>query len=375
MDDEVRMIKETAHAFVVRELKPIVEKIDAYPDIPFQEDLIHKTGQLGFLSIALPEPLGGSGKGIREMSIVIETIAEELAGFAALILIHSLAQQIIFMGGDKRGQRRWLSVDPKSGSSPLLCFPAYIHPSDCGNGVIAIPDKTGYQLNGILEFVPVAPVAQGFVIPARKEREGGELLLFILPKKLKGLKINEPLIPLGLRACPVADVEFHSCHTPRNTIIAGGKEAEDLLCREINRFFGPVMAISAGILAGSVDTALKYARERYQGGKQIIDHPQIRMMLAKMVVEKEVALLCMERLCQLEDQEVSLDMGQSKALLVQGADGAVRATTDGVQILGGYGYMEDYGQERRMRDAKQAQGLLGRNDLIRLELIREMIER
>jgi alkylation response protein AidB-like acyl-CoA dehydrogenase len=131
-----------------------------------------------------------------------------------------------------------------------------------------------------------------------------------------------------------------------------------------NVFSGPVAALCAGICGGSLKKAVAYVKERRQGGRMLAEYSQVQMMIAGMASRYEKARVAAERL----SESGGLRDAEDIALFISARDGVARAVQDGVQLLGGYGYMEDYGQERCMRDAKQAQMMLGRDDLRRLDM-------
>jgi alkylation response protein AidB-like acyl-CoA dehydrogenase len=166
--------------------------------------------------------------------------------------------------------------------------------------------------------------------------------------------MSEPIATLGMRGCPVADVFFDRTIVPKDAMVADADEALDRVARWAR---GPAVAISAGVLARSLETASEYARARIQGGGPIVDHHEVRRLLAGLMADLAFCRDAMHRLCgEAPEPEASLAFAEAKRR-------AAHATVDGVQILGGNGYMEDYFQERGMRDAKQAQALFGRADL------------
>jgi len=131
-------------------------------------------------------------------------------------------------------------------------------------------------------------------------------------------------------------------------------------------------AISAGIMKGSLDEALNYTREREQGGRSIINWSEVKMILGNMAIRSKAADMCVAETCQGIEAKIH-DWGIysiSTALIVH--EMACEVVTDGVQILGGYGYMKDFGQEKRYRDARQVQALLGSAPIKKLALIDEI---
>jgi alkylation response protein AidB-like acyl-CoA dehydrogenase len=136
----------------------------------------------------------------------------------------------------------------------------------------------------------------------------------------------------------------------------------------------PAAAISLGIMEGSFKEALAYAGERYQGGRNIVDWSGVRMKLAEMAIQIDVARSCLSGICSACDAASPDGNGAAVAAAIHISDMACSATSEGVQLLGGNGYMKDYGQEKRMRDARQARSLLGMSGLKKMKYIERIIE-
>ena len=128
-------------------------------------------------------------------------------------------------------------------------------------------------------------------------------------------------------------------------------------------------AMSWGIMKGSFAEALEYSEGRFQGGRRIVDWSEVRIILAGMAVKIKTAEAIISRTCQAVDNEEPgwQAVARSAALKIQA--NACDLTTDGIQVLGGVGYMKDFGQEKRFRDAKHIQSLLGMVPMKKLRLI------
>ncbi|MFW6197351.1 MAG: acyl-CoA dehydrogenase family protein, partial [Myxococcota bacterium] len=194
------------------------------------------------------------------------------------------------------------------------------------------------------------------------EGAGGEVGLILLDASTPGLRIHEPLRTLGMRGNPVADVVLDRVRVEPWRLLS--RDGRRLLRQEHDRLRDAVAALCAGVVASSAEAAIAYARERYQGGCFIIEHPEVRRMISELVADRDQCLDAVEQLAT-----GGLPEPRATHLFLNAKEAAARATCDGVQLLGGYGYMEDYGQERRMRDGQQARALLGRPDVLRQEVI------
>jgi alkylation response protein AidB-like acyl-CoA dehydrogenase len=131
-------------------------------------------------------------------------------------------------------------------------------------------------------------------------------------------------------------------------------------------------AMNAGILHGVYNEALAYSQKREQGGRPIVNWSEIGMMLASISVKADVAAMCVHQSCmELEQKNRGYEPRVSAAAL-HVAELTCDATSDGIQSLGGYGYMKDYGQEKRYRDARMVQALLGAVPFKKLDIIRQV---
>lgn len=370
-DEETRMIEKMVSRFAVEELYPIKEEADHYPMSSFPKKQFGKLCELGVLSLTMPERYGGTGKGMNALGVVLNSISRVYASFAGIILAHAVAQQMILDGDNDDLKKGWLSVDTSTGMPPILAYPIYLDVNSCIDEISVSAKGSNYTLNGGVEFIPNLPIAKAVILTVKPDNEKK---LFVLPVDSKGSEISGPVLTLGLRSNPVADLNLSEVELSRSDLIAEGQTADRLLTDTLFSFMGPVCAIASGIIEGCFNEAYEYALERYQGGKQIIDHQQMRMLLSNIRIDMESAKLAMQTLCEEAESGNSLNSARAKSMFIRALDGAARATTDGVQLLGGYGYMEDYGQARRMRDSKMVQMMLGRNDILRLDIMERHIQ-
>jgi alkylation response protein AidB-like acyl-CoA dehydrogenase len=132
-------------------------------------------------------------------------------------------------------------------------------------------------------------------------------------------------------------------------------------------------AMSAGIMKGSFSEAFEYTKGRQQGGREIINWSEVRMILATMALAVTNAEMLISRTCQAIDSSEKGWQACSRAAAITIQESATQVTTDGIQLLGGVGYMKDFGQEKRFRDAKHIQALLGIAPMKKLKFIEKMI--
>jgi len=367
-DEELKSFWELGERFAKKELAPKALELDRYPHSQFNASALKAAAEIGLFNLTLPEFLGGSGQGVTALSVILSSLASADASFGAVVFIQIFAQSAIVKWAKKEIAEKYLKT-----KAPRLCaFPIYAPPTDLPLEVKALKESSGYLLTGEISSLALAPVAEIMIIPAEVQGSG-EASFFIVEKNSSGVKVSEPVLGLGLHNCPVADVELKGVKVPLENLLGGEGQAGDSYPEFYALFGGALASLSLGVLIGSFRTAKSFAEERYQGGKQIIDHDQVRMMLANMALLIETG----ETICLNASQAVDQGKGLTQAFAggIFLADVVTRATTDGVQCLGGYGYMHDYGQEKRMRDAKQIQAMFGPSPLKRLELLETILRR
>jgi alkylation response protein AidB-like acyl-CoA dehydrogenase len=361
--DELKHFEDLAERFARKELEPKSLELDYYPHTPFNQAALEAASGIGLLNLTLPEAFGGSGQGMTALALILAGLAQADASFAAVIFAQALAQAAITKWATQDVAEKLLKI--REAAKPLLfALPLYAPPADIPLDVKADKNDQGYVLDGNLSDMFLAQVADRLIIPAEVQGSG-RASFFSIEKQSPGVNLSEPVISLGLHNCPIADVTLQGVEAGPENILGSEGQAGDEYPGLCAQFGGPYAAISLGVLTGSYKAALSFAKDRYQGGKQIIEHDQVRVMLANMTLLIDISKAACMRACREADSGGDLNAALAAGIFV--TDAVTRATTDGVQILGGYGYMHDYGQEKRMRDAKQVQAMFGPSPLKRLE--------
>lgn len=346
--DDPELLSHSMKRFAARELEPRLQDIEHGAGLP--REVVDGLAALGLLQLDAAD--GGLGL----LATALQSLSRTTAAPAALLLSHAVARQLLVDSEATNGSSK---VRALAVSEPhLLAYPLYAEAAST-TGELEVQRLDGdVLLDGRAELVVGAPIADLLVLPVT-DRE-----VVVLDRETPGMRIDTPLMTLGMRGCPVADVWLERVRVPRERCLPVAVE------RVARRFRGPAAAIAAGLVERSLETATSYALERYQGGTSIIAHQQVRAMLTRLLADSAACRDAARRLSQ-----ESLAEHEAMALFIDTKERATRATVDGVQLLGGYGYMEEYGQERCLRDARQAQCLLGRTDVQRQALASDWLER
>lgn len=344
MNDELALIEESVHRFALQTVAPALERLSHFPLGEAPPDFVPGLADLGLLA------LGDSD--VEVLSVALSALSRVAAAPAAMVLANAAGL------GLTRAARPEAAAVSRDTSAPFA-FPLYAEAGLVDDAPALHRDGPEPRLDGVAELVVNAPIAESLVLPVR---DGETVSVVLLDPRAAGVSVGPPLLTLGLRGAPTADVTLRSVQVPAERILA--TDAGALLRKVATRLAGPTAAMAAGILESSLDAALGYARERYQGGQLIIEHQEVKRLLARMLEDHALCREAMAAACRGTESDP-----RRMALVLRAKERAARATCDGVQLLGGYGYMEDYPVERCMRDAKQVELVFGRTEWARQELV------
>jgi alkylation response protein AidB-like acyl-CoA dehydrogenase len=323
LDDERRMLLESVADYRKAVLDETAREMDESPASGKVEEAWKKAGSLGLASALVSEEGGGQGMDARSFSLVLCELARSSAGFASLMLSHNLALWAL----EKAGRGVVVKTLGQGEGSAALAWPF----SELDGG-------------GRSAFVPGGSTARLVVFLS----SAGEL--FSAQPDGESVSLTEIEYPMGLRAARPAALSIKNL----SDLEASGRLSDELSDELEGGLLLGMAALSLGLVRRAHENAHAYASERYQAGDLIINHQQIRLMLAEMLVGLEAGEAALNQAAESGGTGMPR-VAACRAAKVFAADRAMAATLDGVQIHGGYGYMRDYGMERLMRDAKYCQ--------------------
>ncbi|HOD14489.1 MAG TPA: acyl-CoA dehydrogenase family protein [Spirochaetota bacterium] len=361
---ERQAFADLAKDFSAKKLAELREEHDRYPFGELFTDAIRDAGIIGLYGINLPVDYGGVGMNAAMVAVIVEKLSEVDASMAGIVFANAAALEIIGEGAAAKNSGDIYTSTDRFGTAPLA-FQSFAAPNESD-----MPDAdAGGSLTGTAAYLTLGNIADFAVVPARNSGKQG-FSYYLADLKNRNVRISKPVVSLGLHSCPSVDVTFEGI--PARLIGMQG-EGDRYFNAMRDRMSICAAAMSVGLMKGSFKEALEYAADRYQGGRQIIDWGQVRMMLANMAVLARTGESCLANACrELDDTAPGWEQTATAAAIHLG-ELANRATTDGVQLLGGNGYMKDYGQEQRMRDARQVQSLLGNALFRKMDFIGHII--
>ena len=346
-----------ARTFAQRSVRPVVETYERQPEAGFPWAVVQQGEGMGLPLMTVPEAWGGPGMDLVAAGVALEEVAAVCPGFATLFAASLWGIAPLVLAADEIRGRRLLETPPAEEAAAWLA--ALVAPEVGRTPTVrAVREGEGYRLDGEATFVFNGGVATLYTLFA--EADGG-LICAALPAGSPGLRIGPPIAKLGLQVAPAGDLTFEGVWVPEENLLARPGDAEVLLRRVEAWRQGLIGAVAVGILRAVLQEATAYAQERRQGGRLIVHHHAVADLLARMRVGLEAARAVVYR--ALGEPE---DLDGALLARLYATDAACAATTDGVQVLGGYGYMADYPVEKRMRDAHQLALIGGSNGRLRL---------
>lgn len=362
MNEELKAINDLAADFAKAELAAHTIEHE-FPYARPVTGLIHRAAETGLFGVTLPGEWGGIGLDAAALASMVQTISEVDAGLAAMLVTHAAALEVVAAAAeaDAAGGRTAYERLTNAGGA-ALAFQSYAAPDETE---LAIVTGAGEPvLSGKLGLVVLGGFARFAVVPAARAGER-RYSYYLLDLAGAGVTKSSPVLTLGLQAAQAVDVTL----TNAPAMLLGAEGQGEVYFRRMQAQMSlPAAALSLGILDGSFKAAVDYGRQRSQGLRNIIDWSGVRMKLAEMAVQVEIGRGLLRGL----ETAQAPRAGVAAALHV--SELACNGTVEGVQLLGGNGYMKDYGQEKRMRDARQARSLFGMAAQKKLKIMETLLE-
>jgi alkylation response protein AidB-like acyl-CoA dehydrogenase len=334
----------------------------------FPRETVRLLGKTGLLGLPYPEELGGGGQPYEVYLQVLEEIAANWLTVAEAISVHVMSCYPLATFGSDEQRRRWLPdmiggdllgayalSEPQAGSDPA------------GMTTKAVRQGDEYVLYGTKAWITHAGVADFYTVMART----GEVSCFLVDGKSEGLSAAERERTMGLTGSPVAQLRFDDVRVPAERLIGNEGNGLKFALSALDSGRLGIAACAVGLAQGALDEAVRYARERKQFGRPIIEFQGMEFLLADMAAAVESARATYLEAARRRDRGLPFSRQASIAKLVA-TDAAMKVTTDAVQVLGGAGYTRDFPAERYMREAKVLQIFEGTNQIQRMVIGRHL---
>ena len=376
LTEEQILIQKTARAFADNELAPGVVERDDKKIWP--KEGVKQMGELGFMGMMVDPKWDGGGMDSISYTIAMEEISRVEASSGVVMSVNnSLVCYLLEKFGSDFLKEKYLK--PLASGKKLGAF-SLSEPqsgSDASNmRTIAKKEGDHYIISGTKNWVTNGINSNYVILFAVTEKGIGYkgVSCFIVEKGWDGLETGKPENKLGIRASDTCELYFDNVKVPVENLI--GKEGEGFTIALVILDAGRIGIASQaiGIAQASLNASVSYSRERIQFGKPIAKNQAIQFKIADMAMEIEAARLLIRQAAWKKDQKQNYGHIASMAK-VYASEVAMRASTQCVQIHGGFGYMRESGIERLMRDAKITQIYEGTSEIQRIVIARELLKK
>ena len=374
LSEEQLLIKKTAKEFAKNELlSGAIERDDKKI---WPEAQIKKMGDLGFMGMMASSKYNGGGMDTVSYAIAMEEISAVDASAAVIMSVNnSLVCYLIEHFGDDFQKEKYLAKLTTGQKLGAFSLSEPQSGSDASNmNTTAIKSDDFYILNGTKNWVTNGIHSDFVLVFAMTEKGIGHkgISCFIVEKEFEGFECGKPEEKLGIRSSDTCELYFDNVKVPKENMI--GKEGEGFKIALATLDGGRIgiAAQAIGIAVSSLNNSISYSKDRHQFGKPISSNQGIQFKLADMAMEIEAARLLIWKAAWAKDNHHNFGVLASMAK-VYASEVAMRASTQCVQIHGGYGYIKETGVERLMRDAKITQIYEGTSEIQRVVIARSLL--
>jgi len=373
--EEQGALVDTAREFTRKEVIPRAAHHDETGEFP--REIFKKAWDTGLMNIEIPEAYGGLGGSCLDNCLVQEEVAFGCSGINTSLSANSLGATPLLVAGTDAQKKEYLS---RLTSELLFCAYACSEP-DAGSDVAGMRTRVtrhgdDYVINGQKRWITNGGVANFYTMfatfdPAMKHKG---IACFVIDANTPGLSVGRKEDKMGQRASNTTDVIFEDCKVHKSALVGSEDGGFKVAMKTFDRSRPWIAAGAAGVIRRSMEESRAYALERKTFGVPIAQHQAVQFMLAEMAISYEATrLLCHKAAWQVDRGDLSaITSAYAKAY---GADAAMRAATDAVQIFGGYGYTKEYPVEKLMRDAKLLQIYEGTSQIQRVVIARNLLGR
>ena len=373
--EEHELVRNTARKFAEKHLKPGVIERDENAEFPFEQ--VKMMGELGFMGVMVPERWNGAGMDTISYTLIIEELSRVDASAGVIVSVNnSLVCQIFVNYGNDWQKETYLTNLASGEQLGAFSLSEPQSGSDASN-MHTIAEKSGqyYVLNGAKNWVTSGINSDVVIVMALTDKSAGYngISTFIVPKDIDGFSVGKKEDKLGIRGSDTCELYFDNCHVPIENLIDKEGQGFRIALTTLDGGRIGIAAQALGIAQAALDKSVQYAKERKQFGKTIGSFGALQEKIALMGTNVEASRLLIQKAAILKDAHKPYTKAAAMAKSFA-SQTAMDAAIDCVQIFGGYGYMQEYGVERLMRDAKITQIYEGTTEIQQMVIAREIME-
>ena len=375
LPEEHQLLRKTVREVADDKIAPRAAEIDETSEFPY--DVLKALVEADLHAVHVPEAYDGVGADAIASAIVIEEVARACCASSLIPAVNKLGTMGLLLSGSEELKQKYLS--PLARGEVMFSY-ALSEPeagSDAGGmKTRAVRDGDEFVLNGVKRWITNAGVSDYYTVMAVTDPDAGSrgISAFVVEKADAGVSFGAPEKKMGIKGSPTREVYLDNVRIPADRMIGAEGTGFKTALATLDHTRLTIGAQALGVAQGAVDYCIRYVQERKQFGKPIADFQGVSFMLADMAMKTEAArALIYTAAAASERMDPNLTF-MSAAAKCFASDTAMEVTTNGVQLLGGYGYTRDYPLERMMRDAKITQIYEGTNQIQRLVMARNLFK-
>ncbi len=377
LNEEQRIIQETAARFAKRELEPVAAEIDRTKNRDILKTNLRKLAELGFMGLNVDPEYGGTGAGSVAFSLVMTELGRACASTTVTASVNNMVAEVIQVIGTEELKKKYI---------PRICSGEYFAASfgltetcagsdPAGMRATAVLDGDRWVLNGNKIFISSAEYAGCFVVWAVTDtvaKKGRGISAFIVEPGFPGFIVGRDEHKLGQHASSTNELIFDNCMVPKENLLGMINDGFRIAVAELAGGRIGIGSMALGIGLAAMDYATNYVKERIQFDSPIASQQAIQWMIADNYTRLDAARLLLLRAANLKDRGMSYSKEASMAK-VYATEAANKACYDALQMLGGYGYTNDFPIERFYRDVRVTTIYEGTSEIQRLIIARELL--
>ncbi|MGG5818464.1 acyl-CoA dehydrogenase family protein [Falsiroseomonas sp. HW251] len=375
LPEATKELRETALAFARDRLAPNAQRWDEEKHFPVE--VMREAAGLGMAALYVREESGGAGLTRLDAAVVFEALATGCPTVSAFLSIHNMVAWMIDRFGSDAQRATWLPQLIGMDKVASYCLTEPGAGSDAAAlSTRATRDNQGYVLNGVKQFISGAGASDLYLTMVRTGGAGANgVSALLIPKETPGLSFGANERKMGWNAQPTRQVIFEAARVPADALL--GEEGQGFRFAMAGLDGGRlnIGACSLGGAQRALAIALAYVQERKAFGQEVSRFQATQFRLADMATELEAARTLLWRACAKLDAKAA-DATAFCAMAKRFAtDTGFRVADEALQLLGGYGYLSDYGIEKIVRDLRVHRILEGTNEIMRLIIARSLLGR
>ncbi len=367
----------TVRRFVEREVMPVASALEHRNEYP--SALVERMRELGLFGATIPPEYGGLGLDVTTYARIVEELARGWMSLSGVLNTHLMVAYLIRVHGTDAQRSHYLPAMARGEHRGALCLTEPHAGSDVQRiRTTAVRRGDTYVLNGSKMFITNARTATVYAIAAKTDPKADPpyrgISLF-LGEKGPGLTVSRDIDKLGYKGIETCEVHLEDYHVPADRLL-GGEEGKGFLQvmsgLEVGRV--NIAARAVGVATAAFEQAIRYAQQRETFGRPIAQHQAIQLKLADMATKIEAARLLTYRAAEKKDRGERADLEAGMAKLFA-SETCLEVATEAMRILGGYGYTAEFPIERYFRDAPLMIIGEGTNEIQRLVIARQLLEK